>query len=566
MELYACSIGHAIVGGSGHLGSRIALQLKERGCDVVVVESDPASPQSRKLEAAGCRVVIGDVADEQLLDEVDIASAGCFIAVTGNDQANLEAAVYARQRNETCSVVVRLYDHALARRVERTLNVRALSASQLASPAYVSAATDESIVSVFAVDDCCLSIRHCAPKGWTPRGVFVQKDGSALALSEEPGEDMLFVAAAHSEARPFFRTDRRRRKSRTLSSRLRASVSCLNPVKLARKMASFWRQAPGISRSLLIWFLAAGAVSVGVFSYFGHMKPLDALYFVATTMTTVGYGDFNLQSAPAGLKAFGVIMMLTGAALLATIYAIIADRVLAARVEYLLGRRQVDCRDHTVVVGLGKVGFRVAHDLKMLGLDVVGVESNEDVENLASARAMFPVVVGDASKGPILTKTAIERAASVLLLTDNTMLNLGVALHTRELNPAARIVIRTYEDHLAEKLRSFGFDDILSTSAIASPAFVDAAVYPGVLGSFTWRGEDVLIARHIIQPNSPLASMTVRAVGDELGMAVVLLARDERSEYELARAEEVLFPGRIAVIMLSRERVSGLFGHAVGRY
>lgn len=560
MECNSCNNGPAIVGGAGHLGARIALELRERGCEVTVIDH-VLSASHKALEQAGCRLIAGDIKDDPILEEAGIRSASCFIAATGDDCSNLEAAISARQMNESATVIVRLFDQGLAQRIEGVFNIHALSASFLASPAFVSAATDDSILAMFHIDGSCLSLfdgsYNCSHSA-SSHSIYIEKDGANLrtcSADEKPSASCLRVEMKrHKTPRV------RRKKAQTISQKLRSALSLIKPSTLTRKAVDIWSHATSISRCLMLSFLAVGLLSVFMFSFVGNMSPLDSLYFVVTTMTTVGYGDFNLQNAPVGLKIYGIIMMLSGAALLATIYAIIAEHVLTARVEYLLGRREVDMREHTVVVGLGKVGYRVAHDLKMLGVDVVAIEANEDSDNVSSARILFPVIIGDGSRESVLQKSGIARANTVLALTDDSMLNLSVALHARESNPAIKAIVRTYDFELAEKFSKFDLDEVLSTSAIAYPAFVDAAVYPNVQGSFRYINDDILVAKCIIEPDSPFINKTVDQIGKELGMAIILVTEPKGSKYDLASPNTALQNGQKSIVLLTRDKIYLLNG------
>ena len=65
---------------------------------------------------------------------------------------------------------------------------------------------------------------------------------------------------------------------------------------------------------------------------------IDALYFVWTTVMTVGYGDISLRDAPAGVKLFGMALMLAGASFIAVLFALLSDWVLSRRLDMIYGR------------------------------------------------------------------------------------------------------------------------------------------------------------------------------------------------------------------------------------
>ena len=68
------------------------------------------------------------------------------------------------------------------------------------------------------------------------------------------------------------------------------------------------------------------------------------------------------------LRLWGVVMMLSGIALISVNVAFVADVLLSRRLSQAANRRLVShLRDHLVVVGLGSFGVRVAGILKTPG-------------------------------------------------------------------------------------------------------------------------------------------------------------------------------------------------------
>lgn len=534
------STGHAIVGGLGHLGVRIAALLRERGYAVTAVALAVDDDARQAMEALGCRVQVGDIRTAPALDAAGLRETALCLFVTGDDRANLEAALTVHAYNPDLPVVLRLFDLQMARQVERALRVRALSASAIAAPAYVAAATDDDILAVIPVEDRRVQL-YRAPL----RDGVAGCDAIPLVLREgrlrlcPPGEAAYFALA----------TDAQATACRSKPKRRAPRAGWGNPWSM---LTGCWRNSAPITRNLIILFTAFLVLNVLVFSFFGKMNPLDAFYFVITTVSTVGYGDFNLQDMPPALKLFGVLTMVGGAALLATLYALIADRVLAARVEYLLGHRAVKDSGHTVILGLGNVGFRVAEDLAALGVTVVAVEAKADAPNVSAARGHYPVLIGDAGRTDVLLRAGLARADVLLAITDDPMINLSAALCAAEQRPGIKTIIRTYEVNLAAEFNSLGLFSALSTSAIAAPVFVDAALHPGVYGSLALDGVDLLVVRHRVAAGSLLAGRTPAALGTHEGL--IVLAGVE--------CNVVLQPGDELIVLLPRERLDILRGPA----
>jgi hypothetical protein len=75
---------------------------------------------------------------------------------------------------------------------------------------------------------------------------------------------------------------------------------------------------PRRAYTLLATILAVFSAGTTVFALSKHLDVVDSMYFTATTMATVGYGDVNLLSAPDWLKLFDLGLMAISAVLLAS--------------------------------------------------------------------------------------------------------------------------------------------------------------------------------------------------------------------------------------------------------
>jgi Trk K+ transport system NAD-binding subunit len=225
--------------------------------------------------------------------------------------------------------------------------------------------------------------------------------------------------------------------------------------------------------------------SVLVFHYGMGLKPIDAFYFMVTTLTTTGYGDFSLKDHAVWLKLYASLMMLLGSATIATVYSLITDFIVTARVRQLLGRKSVPERDHVVVVGLGNLGLRVIDELADHGIEVATIDRDAENPYYSTVQENHAIVTGDARMSTVLASANVATARAVLILTGDDAVNLSVALSAKELNPGARIVVRLFDAEFARKVEENpAIDAALGASRIAAPTFVASAMFPGVLKAF----------------------------------------------------------------------------------
>jgi len=96
--------------GGGRTARLIAEKLRGTGARVQIIERDPDRARHIAEKLDGVRVLQGDITDSDVLDEADLPRIELVAALTGEDDANILASVYAKSAGvpETIAVVHRL--------------------------------------------------------------------------------------------------------------------------------------------------------------------------------------------------------------------------------------------------------------------------------------------------------------------------------------------------------------------------------------------------------------------------------------------------------------------------
>jgi Trk K+ transport system NAD-binding subunit len=217
---------------------------------------------------------------------------------------------------------------------------------------------------------------------------------------------------------------------------------------------------------------------------------LDSVYFTTTTVTTVGFGDFNLRTAPVPAKLAGIILMLGGVVTIAVFSSLFTNWLLAGGA--IVARREAAARrksGHIVLCGFGTVGRAVTAQLVARGFDVVVIEGSESLvrDTLPVTRA--PVISGDATVPAVLMRAGIDRASVLIATTSNDALNLEIGLvaqslleEWQEMHPdlpdmPLRMVLRCFDADVAARIAAAGSTySVLSEAKVAAPVFVSAAL------------------------------------------------------------------------------------------
>lgn len=214
-------------------------------------------------------------------------------------------------------------------------------------------------------------------------------------------------------------------------------------------------------------------------------------------------------------------------------------------------------RDHTILIGLGHVGFRVLEELIARGVDVVAIESLDEGPFVEEARAQgVPLIIGDARRESLLTELGVEHARALIACTDNDLVNLEAALDARKKNPGIRVVMRMFDQSMAQKIGdAFAVDSSFSTSAISAPLFAAAALNENVLGAYRLGDTMMVSVEVVVPPGSALDGHTVEDIERALRVPVIGVHRKGSFATHNFAATERLSPGDAVICHVPAQEV-----------
>lgn len=111
---------HYIVCGAGETGSSVVEELLQSGCEVVVIEVDPAHiDRLVRRVGQGFIALEGDATEDEILQESGLERAEGIVATLHTDRDNLFVTVTARQMNPRIRVVSRAIDERAGQKLLR---------------------------------------------------------------------------------------------------------------------------------------------------------------------------------------------------------------------------------------------------------------------------------------------------------------------------------------------------------------------------------------------------------------------------------------------------------------
>ena len=549
---------HIVLCGLDGLGLRTLEELRRLGEEVVVI-SAPGERFLARARAQGVAVVEGNYREENVLRAAGVAMASAIAIAEDDDVGNLHAALTAQDINPGLRIVLRMFNQELGQRVEALFHdCSALSSSALAAPGFVSAALHENWEQQVEIAGHSLAVRRAAPGG---AGVLVpladvQGDGSVEFFPTNRDNPLCLVDEGPARESSSTRRDNQAGGRVWLSAIRRTR-------EVAGSLVTLVRTADTRLRYLVAVLVAMGLISTLVFFLFDNLALVDAVYFTVTIITTTGFGDISLLSAPPALKIFGILLMVLGATTLTLFYALITDAIVSARLARALGGVHKQMENHVVVCGLGNIGYRVVEQIVKLGIPVAAVEMKENGHFIPAVQRMgVPVLIADARMPETLRALNVGRARSVVVATDNDIANLETALGARALNPSLRVVLRLFEPDLAERVeRAFGIHISRSVSALAAPAFAAATAGRRVIASIPAGPRVLIIAQVPIEPGSWADGKTMAGLESSAEGRVLLLA-DDGKQYWRPAAETPLAAGQELTVVVTRRGLAEILDRA----
>lgn len=132
---------HYVICGLGGVGIQIVSQLRDSGCEVVVIERDPNNRFLNVARALKVPVIQGDANLAATLHTAHVEGAVALLAVTSDDVINLEIALTAKGLSPKLPVIVRNQNPQFAPLAQRVFEFEAVfSPAELAAPSFAAAA------------------------------------------------------------------------------------------------------------------------------------------------------------------------------------------------------------------------------------------------------------------------------------------------------------------------------------------------------------------------------------------------------------------------------------------
>lgn len=212
---------------------------------------------------------------------------------------------------------------------------------------------------------------------------------------------------------------------------------------------------------------------------------LQCFYMTVISTFTVGYSEVVPIVTPLD-RIYTMLVIVLGLGTMGYGVSQMTAFLIAGDLQGIIARQKMDkqiaaLRDHIIICGTGDVGLYVIEEMLAIHRQFVVVDTDEAQMKKLAEKHPFPYVVDDATDEAVLVHAGVKVATGVICALPNDRDNLVLAMTCRMLNPKLRIVAKSHDVKLAQRMKNAGADAVVSPQFIGSLRLVSEMVRPTVV-------------------------------------------------------------------------------------
>ena len=310
-------------------------------------------------------------------------------------------------------------------------------------------------------------------------------------------------------------------------------------------------------RISLYLFLIVSAFGVAYYHIFERMTFSDAIFMIAITLSTVGYGEVQPLS-PTG-RMVTVFIILFGITITGYTGGTFIRMLIEGELGKRFGRKKVEkkilkLKDHYIICGYGRIGKLLTKELRKHNQKFLVIEF--DSSQIADLEASgTPYMLLDARDENTLLKAGIMRAKGLVTAVMSDADNVFITLTARMLHPDIFILARASEPKNESKLKSAGATKVVSpyllggqrmAQLLVSPTVVDFIDIATMDDKFGLRMEEAMIRGGSPYEGKTLVESNLRK---DYGVIIVLIKKSSGEMKFNPSPQEVLEANDVLVML-----------------
>lgn len=574
---------HFIVCGLGSLGQHCVIALKQFGVSVTAIEQiEPRQWEIHHLPSLLTDLIVGDCRDSETLTAAKIDQCRALLIVTSNERINAETAVAARSLSSHTRLVIRSGQENLNQLLAEHLgNFIAFEPTQLSADAFALAALGTDTQGLFylnagaetqqqlfrvikrqikATDKWCnqrtLQDINSQKRKVLAYQPFLSSQSASLFYHWYPeqvlkaGDTIIYIQREEYLTADSFLFDQQPPTGKSVPKKLTISLiqnECQRLYKRVLKLPV--RRVALICGGIVISLIILGTIILWLST--PNTTVLSSFY-ATVVLLLGGYADLfgELEASDQiqwWLQLFSLTLTLAGTALVGVLYALVTEALLSSKFELSQRRPPIPEQDHIILIGIRRVGKRVAKILLDFKQSLLGIPLNSEFENHVLPEV--PILFGNLKES--LQQANLEGAKSVIVGTEDEMLNLEVSLTIHRINPDCQLVIRTFEQRLSENLAQLLPQAVvLCAYSVAAEAFAGSAFGENIIKLFQLNQQTVLVTEYEVEVGDSLNGLLLADVAYGYNL-VPILHQKEGQNIKFMPADDVRLGERDRLVVLA---------------
>jgi len=582
-----------LVCGLGGLGQHCVVALKQFGVEVVGIELvEPKSWRIPGVENLLDDLIIGDCRQNKVFERAKIELCRAVLIVTSDELINAETAIAVRQLNKNARLVVRSTKENLNQLLEEQLtNFVAYDPIHLSAASFALAALGGDSLGFFNLNDNWLGVfKHTVARGdnFYRRQLLEVNTGSRILLCYLPKGNYHFHSFYDWDSETVIQEgstivyveqfDRllSKQKSNSINNTRKKKLIWQKPtafirkIKIRKKILEYWDLASQVRRVVIVCGLVTlvlAIVGTILFEFLLNNYTTVNLnpFYITISLLLGGYADFLYTESPKNLvvQLVSLALAITGTAFVGVLYALATEKLLSTKFLFYNRRPEVPEEEHIVIIGIKRVGSKVAKLLQEFKQPVVAIVLEDDFD--PNHLPDIPLFTGDLNES--LSKVNLSTAKSIIATSEDEMLNVEMGLKTQKLNPKSSLIIRTFGQRLSENLAQIlPKSQIISAYAVAAEAFAGAAFGENILDLFRLYNQTVLVTEYQFSEVDTLNGLMLSEIAYGYGVVPISYQNSPRPPELIPKEYKKIEPGIRLVVLATIDGLKRMEQGRIGIY
>ena len=263
-----------------------------------------------------------------------------------------------------------------------------------------------------------------------------------------------------------------------------------------------------------------------------------------------------------------IFLVLAGISIFAYIGSLVVEAIARGVIGGLWAERRrrkaiEALREHYIICGFGRVGRRVAQELRHEGAPFVVLDYSPEAKEAAEEQKVL-FIEGNGTDDDDLRSAGLERARGLVAASDDDSDNLYITLSARAANPELLIVARASNEDASKKLRLAGADRIVQPYQAAGRAMANLMLRPQVTAfvdvvtsasGTDLRFEEIEVSEACGQGGRTIRELDIR---NQTGALIVALRKQDGTFDTTPTPEAMLQVGDVLIAAGTEEELRAL--------